>query len=206
MLNLQHSAVKDGDLSSLLGTLIGARAARRILATVAGDGLAAIRGASVREIVSTYGLTERAAERTRAAVLLANAIHAAPFKRGEAFCSSEDAYRAFSWMRDLRVEQFHAVLLDGKHRVIRDVLVSQGTLTSSPVHPREVFKVAIRESAAAVVFVHNHPSGDPSPSGDDLDVTRRLSEVGDLVGIQVLDHVVIGDGRYVSFADRGLLR
>lgn len=108
-------------------------------------------------------------------------------------------------MRDLRAEEFRALLLDGKHRVMREVTISRGTLTSSPVHPREAFRTAIREGAAAVVFVHNHPSGDPSPSADDLAITRRLCEVGDLVGIRVLDHLVIGDDRYVSLADRGLM-
>jgi DNA repair protein RadC len=109
-------------------------------------------------------------------------------------------------MRDLKLEQFWTVLLDGKHRVIREVMVSQGTLNSSPVHPREVFSPAMRHSAAAVVFIHNHPSGDPTPSADDLAITSRLCEVGRMVGISVVDHVVIGDGAFTSFADRGLLR
>ena len=94
----------------------------------------------------------------------------------------------------------------GKHRIIAERLISQGTLTTSPVHPRGVFGPAMRAAAAAVVLLHNHPSGDASPSADDLEITRRLADVGDLVGIQVLDHVIIGDGRYVSLADRGLLR
>ena len=98
------------------------------------------------------------------------------------------------------------LLLDGKHRLIAEKLISQGTLTASPVHPREVFGPAIRSSAAAIVLVHNHPSGDPTPSADDLDITRRLTDVGELVGIRVLDHVIVGDGRYASLADRGLLR
>jgi DNA repair protein RadC len=80
-----------------------------------------------------------------------------------------------------------------------------GTLTSAVVHPREVFKTAIRESADALVFVHNHPSGDPTPSVEDIEITDRLLEVSRLVGIRVLDHVVIGDGAYVSFHERGLI-
>ena len=97
------------------------------------------------------------------------------------------------------------ILLDGKHRVLREELVSQGTLTTSPVHPREVFGVAIRHHAAAVVLVHNHPSGDPTPSADDLEITRRLADVGDLVGIRIVDHVIVGDGCFASLADRGML-
>ncbi len=97
------------------------------------------------------------------------------------------------------------MLLDGKNCVMREDLVSEGILTASLVHPREVFAPAIREAAAGIVLIHNHPSGDPEPSPEDLEVTRRLCAVGELIGIRVLDHVVIGDGRYVSFLERGLL-
>lgn len=118
--------------------------------------------------------------------------------------SSGDVFRHYHLrLRDLKRERFLALLLDSKHRLLGEILVSEGTLTASLVHPREAFAVAIRESAAALVFVHNHPSGDPSPSREDLDLTRRLVAVGELVGIQVLDHLVIGEGRYHSFADAG---
>lgn len=161
---------------------------------------------NVRELSVTYGLTEKEARKVLGVTQFARALHAEPLERGQPFRSSADVFRAFGpRMRDLRVEQFWVILLDGKHRVLDEVLVSQGTLTTSPVHPREVFSPAIRQSAAAVVLVHNHPSGDPAPSADDLAVTRRLSEVGELVGIRVLDHVVVGDQQYASLADRGLI-
>ena len=83
--------------------------------------------------------------------------------------------------------------------------VSEGTLTNSLIHPREAFKEAIRESAASVIFAHNHPSGDPEPSRDDLAVTEKLRSAGEIVGIAVLDHVIIGDGRYVSLKENGIL-
>jgi DNA repair protein RadC len=88
---------------------------------------------------------------------------------------------------------------------MRDLLVSEGSLTASIVHPREVFRRAIREAAAAVILVHNHPSGDPTPSPEDEALTARLRAAGDLLGIRVLDHVVIGSGCYVSFVDSGKL-
>jgi DNA repair protein RadC len=97
------------------------------------------------------------------------------------------------------------VLLDAKHQVIRDVTVSEGSLTLSVVHPREVFIPAMRASAAAVIFLHNHPSGDPTPSQEDRLLTARLVSAGSLLGIQVLDHLIVGDARYVSFADQGWL-
>ena len=96
------------------------------------------------------------------------------------------------------------LLLDGKNRPIKLVRVSEGTLTASLVHPREVFVPVIEETAAAIILVHNHPSGDPTPSAEDVAITRRLRQVGELMGVEVLDHVVIGEGRYVSFADEGL--
>jgi DNA repair protein RadC len=95
------------------------------------------------------------------------------------------------------------VPLDTKNRVLGFHVVSVGSLGASLVHPREVFKIAILANAASVILVHNHPSGDPEPSAEDRRVTERLKEAGELVGIPVLDHVVIGDGRYVSFTDRG---
>jgi DNA repair protein RadC len=105
-------------------------------------------------------------------------------------------------LRGLSQETFHALLLDGKHRLRRRQRVSEGTLTSSLVHPREVFGPALREGAAALIVAHNHPSGDPEPSAEDLAVTRRLIEVGRILGVPLLDHVVIADEGYVSIRER----
>lgn len=105
-------------------------------------------------------------------------------------------------LRGLAQETFLALLLDGKHRLRRTYVVSTGTLTTSLVHPREVFGPALRIGAAAVVAVHNHPSGDPEPSGEDLQVTRRLVAVGRLVGIPLIDHVVVADGTFCSLRER----
>lgn len=98
-------------------------------------------------------------------------------------------------------EEFHAILLNQKYGLIKDVCVSVGSLTQSIVHPREVFKPAILHSAAGIVLMHNHPSGDPSPSSEDIRLTSRLREVGDLHGIKVVDHVIIGSGRFISLRD-----
>jgi len=103
-------------------------------------------------------------------------------------------------LRHLQQEEFHALLLDTRHRVLREVLVTRGILDASLIHPREVFRVAVSEGAAGIILVHNHPSGDPAPSEEDRAVTRQLAEAGRAVGIPVLDHVVIGRGRYVSLA------
>lgn len=102
-------------------------------------------------------------------------------------------------------EEFLVILLNAKNRVIHVETVSRGTLTASLVHPREIFKSAIRRSAHAIILAHNHPSGDPAPSREDREVTQRLIHAGKLLGIEVLDHVVVGRGRYVSFRERGLV-
>lgn len=104
-----------------------------------------------------------------------------------------------------RVEHFGILLLDTKHRVLRSTVLSIGTLDASIVHPREVFREAVACGAAALVLFHNHPSGDPEPSHDDTRLTERLVAAGMLMGIEVLDHVILGDARYFSYRERGTL-
>ena len=121
-------------------------------------------------------------------------------ERGQRIESPSDIQRHFRGrLREWRRESFHVVLLDGRHRVMAVEAVSLGTLTASLVHPREVFREAIRRAAAAMLLVHNHPSGDPNPSKEDRDVTRRLEAAGNLLGIRVLDHVIVAEDGYFSF-------
>ena len=108
-------------------------------------------------------------------------------------------------LQDLPVEEFHVAVLDSQHRLERDIMVTRGILNSSLVHPREVFREAIAERAAAIILVHNHPSGDPTPSADDRVVTEQLVAAGRVLDIPVHDHIIIGRGRYTSFAEAGLL-
>ena len=103
------------------------------------------------------------------------------------------------------VEQFGVMMLDTKHRLLRTSVVSIGTIDSSPAHPREIFREAASASAAAIVLFHNHPSGDSLPSRDDIDLTRRLVQAGEVMGIDVLDHVILADTRYFSFKEAGRL-
>jgi DNA repair protein RadC len=108
-------------------------------------------------------------------------------------------------LRDLQVEEFHLLALDSQSQVLRDVLVTRGLLNSSLVHPREVFRPAIAEAAAGIIVVHNHPSGDPTPSGEDRAATKQLVAAGQLLDLPVYDHVIIAGDRFVSFAAAGLL-
>ena len=130
-----------------------------------------------------------------------------PLERGRRLHGPGDVHGIFGpRLRHLVQEEFHVLLLDTRHRLLRAALVTRGTADTSLVHAREVFREAVREGASAVILVHNHPSGDPRPSPEDRTVTRQLSEAGNLVGIPVLDHVIVGDGRYVSMAEEGALR
>lgn len=149
------------------------------------------------------GLSPKQARRFAALVNVVRKASAEPLQPGSHLNGSGDVYAHFRGLASELVETFHAVLLDQKHHVLRTVEISRGTLTASLVHPREVYRPAILEAAAAVLFVHKHPSGDPTPSAEDLAITRRLREVGELIGVRVLDHVIVGRGRYVSFVDDG---
>lgn len=139
-----------------------------------------------------------------AAVELGRRLNGRRLKPGERIRGPEEIHRHFHpRLRDCEHELFIAILLDSRHRVLREVKISQGTLTASLVHPREVFRPAVRESAAALVLVHNHPSGDPTPSAEDREVTQRLSEAGRIMGIRILDHIVVADRGYFSFCAAG---
>jgi len=145
----------------------------------------------------------------RAAALVATgeAVRRVASKRldpGVQVTSSADVQEHFGpLLADEMREVFYALLLDTKNRLLRKVRISEGSLGASLVHPREAFRPAIREAAASVLFLHNHPSGDPTPSSEDRRVTDRLKRAGELLGIPVLDHVVVGRDRYYSFADSG---
>jgi DNA repair protein RadC len=118
----------------------------------------------------------------------------------------EDVLRLFGpRLRDLQVEEFHLLALDSQSQVLREVLITRGLLNSSLVHPREVFRAAIAEAAAGIIVVHNHPSGDPTPSAEDRAATKQLSSAGRLLDVPLYDHVIIAGDRFVSFATAGLL-
>jgi DNA repair protein RadC len=160
---------------------------------------------TVAEISKIKGIGKAKAAQVKAALAIARRYNSKPLYCGDQIRSSTDVYHHFhERLRDRRQETFLLVLLDSKNKIIKDLQISAGSLSSSLVHPREVFSPAIRESAASVIFVHNHPSGDPTPSKEDLELTSRLVEVAEVVGIKVLDHVVIGAEHYVSLKDKGL--
>ncbi|HEY7493042.1 MAG TPA: DNA repair protein RadC [Candidatus Tectomicrobia bacterium] len=179
--------------------------ARRLLTTF-GESLEAMHAATVAELCQVPGIGMAKACEIKAAFELGRRLLVRQGGPLTQFRSSKDVANYYiPLLTDKKREQFQVILLDRKNRVMRHVMVSQGSLTASVVHPREVFNPAIRDSAAAVIFVHNHPSGDPQPSQEDRTLTARLAEAGKLLGIQVLDHIIVGRDTYMSFADEGLL-
>ena len=170
------------------------------------EGVGGLAQCGIEELCAVPGVGAAKAAQLKAALELGKRALASPLTKGTKITSSRDLFTHYHpTLRDLRHEIFKVILLDAKHAIMRDATVSEGSLTLSIVHPREVFTLAVRESAAAVIFLHNHPSGDPTPSQEDRILTARLVSAGDLLGIRVLDHLVVGDGRYISFADQGWL-
>jgi DNA repair protein RadC len=164
--------------------------------------LSRLAAAEVREVATVDGIGPVRAASLGAAFGLARRLAETRYQPGTRVRSGADVARVvLESARGTRREGFFVLLLDARHRVTSFRVISLGSLNSAPVHPREVFGAAVREGAAAVVLAHNHPSGDATPSPEDKRVTERLTEVGELLGIQVLDHVVVGADRFFSFAD-----
>jgi len=165
-----------------------------------------LAAATPQELVRIDGIGRAHAAAICAAIALGRRADHLELATGEKVGGSADVFRHFrARLAGLKQERFYVVMLDGKGRMLRELRVSEGTLTASLVHPREVFRAAIREAAASLILVHNHPSGDPTPSPEDVALTARLRAAGELIGVRVVDHVVVGNGRYASFVDNGQL-
>ncbi|MGE5391112.1 MAG: RadC family protein [Deltaproteobacteria bacterium] len=159
---------------------------------------------TVEELMLMKGIGRKKALQLKASVELGRRIYQAPPKDMTIIKGPADmANLLLSQMRYLDREQFQEVLLNRKNGVISIETVSIGGLSSSLAHPREIFKPAIRKSAASIILAHNHPSGDPTPSQEDLELTRRIAEAGSLLGIDVLDHIIIGDACWISLKSTG---
>jgi DNA repair protein RadC len=210
LVDLGASSLSSAELLAiLLGTGGAGRSALQIGQSVlaeAGGALRWIARQPVAALTSVSGIGIARAVTIHASLELGRRMAAEGRQDGAPVRSPRDVVEYFGpRMEDLPVEEFHVAVLDAQHRMERDITVTRGILNSSLVHPREVFREAIAERAAAVILVHNHPSGDPSPSADDRAVTEQLVAAGRLLDIPVHDHVIIGRGRYTSFAEAGLL-
>ena len=178
--------------------------AERLLARF--GSLPGLAAASYEELLTIHGIGPAKAADILAAFELAKRLAESRMEFQGIINSPQDAAQLV--LRELSLadkEHFMIIMLNTKHRVIAKKVISIGHLHASLVHPREMFKEAIRRSSASVILVHNHPSGDLTPSRDDITTTERLRDVGDMLGIDVLDHIIIGDNRYLSFREQGLL-
>jgi len=197
----------------LLAILLGTGCAGRDALAVAGDVLSRVDGSLRRlagrppgELALVGGVGRGKAARVAAALELGRRVSAAQEPPPERIRGPADVRRFYATrLRDLAVEEFHVLALGSQSQVLGDLLITRGILNSSLVHPREVFRAAIAEAAAGIIVVHNHPSGDPTPSADDRAVTRQLVDGGRLLDIPVYDHVIVAGERFVSFAEAGLL-
>lgn len=166
-----------------------------------------LANATLEEIRRAGKISARQAESVFCALQLGKQACCVPLRPGDRFSNSKDLYQRYrARFFSAQKEHFFSLHLNSKNQLIREVLVSIGSLSTSIVHPREVFAPAVRDSSAAVIFMHNHPSGDPAPSREDMDCTQRLIHAGQILGIRVLDHIVMGYNDYYSFADAGLLK
>jgi len=194
----------------LLALLVGSGSARLSALDVAdrlvGSGLRGLAGRSLAELEHQQGLGRAKAARLLAAVELGARLASESCTATTTFRTPEESARYLLPRYASRpVETFGLLALDVRHRLKREAVISVGCLTASLVHPREVFQEAVVSRAAALVLFHNHPSGDPEPSAEDVSLTRRLASAGALMGIEVLDHLVLGAGRFVSLKQRGVL-
>ena len=169
--------------------------------------LSGLAGREVAELMRVRGVGRVKAVRLAAAFELTRRLRSRGGDGKVTLGSPERVFDHFGpLMEDLKKEVFRVALLDAQNGLLKDVVVSEGTLSASLVHPREVFKPAIVESAASLILLHNHPSGDPTPSKEDVRLTRQLAECAKLLDLRIHDHLIVGKGQFVSLAQRGILQ
>ncbi len=210
LLNFGPQHLSDAELLALLiesgtGGITAVDLAKRLL--VEHEDLAELSSIGIVELLRMKGIGPARSARILAAFELGRRVEGGKGKEGVRLNSPTEVAKFFSpEFRGLKKEIFKTVLLDSGNRIIRNVTVSQGTLNMSVVHPREVFKPAVDHLAAGIILLHNHPSGEPEPSQMDRQITRQLTEAGEVMGIPVVDHIILADNRYFSFAKKGLLK
>jgi DNA repair protein RadC len=159
---------------------------------------------NLTQLMKVHGIKESKAAQIAACFEIARRLESFNDEDKQKINSPEDVYRRiYPKMREQKKELFIELCLDTKNRVIKEETISVGSLNANIVHPREVFKLALAESAAHIIVAHNHPSGDPTPSREDIEITKKLVDTGTIMGITLLDHVIIGDGRHFSMKEAG---
>lgn len=191
------------DIQHILAVLIGPKADPGIIGNLSSKGIRELSDMTIQDM-KEFGLSDVEAQRVYAGFQLGRKWFAVGRETERPTVRSpQDVYAFLEDMRFLSQEHFVVLCLNTKNQILLRETVFVGSLNSSIVHPREVLGLAIKKSAASIIVSHNHPSGDPSPSREDIEVTRRLIEAGKIVGIDLLDHLIIGDGRYYSLKEKG---
>ena len=170
------------------------------------EGLKLLKDATIEELTAIKGIGEAKGVQVLSAIELGKRMN--QYKPNERYiirCPEDGADYVMEEMRSLNQEHFVALFLNTKNQIIHRETIFIGSLNASIVHPREVFREAIKRTAASIIVAHNHPSGDPTPSQEDIHVTRRLVEAGKMIGIELLDHLIIGDRKFVSLKEKGYL-
>ncbi|WP_290710299.1 DNA repair protein RadC [Anaerovibrio sp.] len=201
--------------AELLAILLGSGSKEKSAMQLAHDllsqhrdsGVTALATMNVEELTEHKGIGSAKAASLLAAVELGKRLELnSTAKRPVVRCPADAADYAMPRLRYEQREHFAIILLNIKNHILSMPIISIGSLTASVVHPREVFKAAVQNSAAAMILVHNHPSGDPSPSKEDINITRQLIQAGKLMDIPVLDHIVLGDNKYISLKEEGMIQ
>ncbi|KGX89017.1 RadC family protein [Pontibacillus litoralis] len=209
---LIHLGAKHLSNAELLAILLGSGTKHESVTSLSSrilihfEGLSLLKDATIEELTAIKGIGTAKAVVILSALELGKRMHnQKPLDRYAVKSPEDAADYVMEEMRDLHQEHFVCIFLNTKNQVIHQQTIFIGSLNASIVHPREVFKEAVKRSAASIICAHNHPSGDPTPSQEDIHVTRRLTECGKMLGIELLDHIVIGDRKYISLKEKGYL-
>ncbi|HWO74732.1 MAG TPA: DNA repair protein RadC, partial [Bacillus sp. (in: firmicutes)] len=202
--NVSFYGPTESSIQDLLTVIIGKSATPEVCSQLAALSVRELMAMRVHDF-KQLGMSKTLAERLEACMGLTKVLNAQSIPADYVIRCSEDAYGYFEFLRHEQQEQFVVAFLDTKNKVIGRKVIFVGTLNSSVVHPREIYSEALKRSAASIIVSHQHPSGDPCPSREDIDVTKRLKEVGEVIGIILLDHIVVGDGRYISLKEKGYM-
>lgn len=202
---LQYGAQKLND-AELLGILLNTDVLTATHLLERHGGLCGLEHTGIQELCETRKVGPKRGAAIRALAILARRLVEKPLQRGQQYTNSADVFAAYGpRLGGLEHEEFWCLLLNCRNQVLKEVQVARGSTSRCPVQAQELFAPALREKARRLILLHNHPSGNTEPSNDDRALTRRLVNIAELMELEIIDHLVIGNGQYVSFADRGWL-
>lgn len=192
------------ELSDLVCLIIGNKAKPEICNLLSSMPIKELHNLS-RDELKALGLTKQVAERFLAAILFAKKLNSMSMPEADCIRSPEDGYQAVKYLTNDDQETFVVLALNTKNQILSRKEIFKGSVNTAIVHPREVFRYALNKAAASIIVAHQHPSGDPSPSREDIDVTKRLRQVGEEIGIPLIDHIIVGKNKFYSMKEKGHL-